>query len=198
MTRTKTTGAALSQRSPRESATFVDLNGQPPPKPGTPEWEEARRRAFNPQNPVYKGPLGERYPGYEDPQHVRDCAALVWMIIDNSIGKGTWKGRPELMARNYQIYLDHCAFVGITPESNNTVLLCYHEAERQSYYQATGKIVLPLPCYYDNEWGVEDIKVILGDDATLVDQLYSYDRNTRLNMMRNGESLYRQWRNGAA
>ena len=181
--------------------TFATLTGAALPERGTREWELARQRAFNPENPVYKGPLGERYPGYEDAQHVRDCAAQAWMVIDNSVGKGTWKGRPELMARNYQIYLDHCAFAGITPESNATILLCYNEAERQAFYAATGKVVLPLPCYYDNEWksGPENIKSLLpGGDAALVDKLYSYDRNTRLSMMRNGESLYRQWKNGAA
>lgn len=180
--------------------TFVNLNGAALPERGTREWELARQRAFNPENPVYKGSLGDKYPGYEDKQHVRDCAALTWQIIENSISKGTWKGRPELMARNYQTYLDHCAFAGMTPMSNNTVLLCYHEAERQAFYASTGKVVLPLSCYYDNEWGSgrDDLKVLLGDDAALVDKLYSYDRKTRLNMMRNSESLYRQWKNGAA
>lgn len=170
------------------------------PERGSLEWEAARKRAYDRENPAWKGPLGERYPGYEDKQHAVDLAILTWMIIDGSRRSGNWKKHPEHIARNYRTYLDHCHFAGISnPESNATVLLCYHEAERQAYQEATGKLALPFKCYYDNEWGIEDIKVVLPDDAAeMIDKLYSYDRGTRLNLMRAAESKYRQWKNGGA
>ena len=175
--------------------TFVNLNGAAPPARGSREWEKARRLAYNPKNPVYKGDLGDLYPGYASPQHVRDCAVLTWQIIERAISKGTWKKHPHIVARNYQIYLDHCSFGGMTPRTNTIVTMCFHNEERQEYFESTGKIVLPMECYYDNEWGIDDIKTLLPEDAwSSLDKLYSHDRGIRINWMRAGESRYRQWR----
>jgi len=172
------------------------------PQRGSPQWEEARRYAFG-EHPsglyCFKGTLGDGYPGYEDEQHIHDLAVLTANIIDQSISKTTYLDRPGLLLSNWRTYSKYCDHAGIPRNTRMywpEVEICMREPERCAYEEATGKILLPLKCYYDQGKNYLNWMKLLPEAIhPHLHSLYNdYDPKTRLHLMKAHSRQYEHWR----